>query len=200
MTSGRKIPPSMENPFDNIILFYVEKVNPYLRRLGVTPNMLTTCSLIFGILSPLLIYKGWFGIGAILFLIAYVFDCMDGNMARAFDMVTVFGDYYDHATDIIQIVLFVIAILMSPMRYEHKVSMLVTATILFCASFIHIGCQEKVYGYQVPCLQVWEKLCPNPDIIYTTRYFGTGTMIMFVVIFLLILSVLKDHIGGQCKV
>ena len=190
----------MENPFDNIILFYVEKVNPYLRAAGVTPNMLTTCSLVSGVVSALFVYRGWFGIGGLLFLLSYVFDCMDGNMARAFDMVTVFGDYYDHVTDFIQLVLLVSAIAMSPMRYEHKASFFVIAAILFIAGLVHLGCQERIYGNNVPCLKVFEALCPSPEtMIYKTRYLGTGTVTMFVVIFLLVVSVLKDN-AGQCRV
>ena len=34
-------------------------------------------------------------------MLGYYFDCIDGPMARKYNMVTVFGDYYDHGTDII---------------------------------------------------------------------------------------------------
>ncbi len=186
----------MENPFDNIILRFAERINPALVALGVTPNLLTSFSLIFGVVAAVFIYWGWFVTGAILFFMAYVFDCMDGNMARAFDMVTRFGDFYDHATDVVQGVCFIAAIAYSPMLYQWKVVLFVTTLISYVASMVHIGCQERMYGKSVPCLQMLEYLCPNPDKnIYTTRYFGTGTTVVFIVTFIILVALLGD---GRC--
>jgi phosphatidylglycerophosphate synthase len=194
--SGRKIPEDMENPFDNIILRFAERINPALVALGVTPNLLTSFSLIFGVAAAVFIYWGWFVTGAILFFMAYVFDCMDGNMARAFDMVTRFGDFYDHATDAVRGVSFIIAIAFSPMLYQWKVVLFVTTLILYVASMVHIGCQERMYGKSVSCLQMLEYLCPNPDKnIYATRYFGTGTTVVFIVTFIILVALLGD---GRC--
>lgn len=189
----------MENPFDNIILRFAERVNPTLVALGATPNLLTSFSLIFGIAAAVYIYWGWFVTGAVFFFIAYVFDCMDGNMARAFDMVTRFGDFYDHATDMIQGVCFIAAIAYSPMLYQWKVVLFVMILILYVASMVHIGCQERMYGKSVPSLQMLEYLCPNPHKnIYTTRYFGTGTTVVFIVTFIILVALLKHRSGDQC--
>jgi phosphatidylglycerophosphate synthase len=195
--SGRKIPEDMENPFDNIILRFAERVNPALVAHGVTPNLLTSFSLIFGVAAAVYIYWGCFVTGAILFFMAYVFDCMDGNMARAFDMVTRFGDFYDHVTDMVQVVCFIAAITCSPMLYQWKVVLFVTTLILYVAAMVHVGCQERMYGKSVPCLQMLEYLCPNPDKnIYTTRYFGTGTTVVFIVTFIILVALLN---GSRCS-
>ena len=197
--SGRKIPEDMENPFDNLILRFAERVNPALVAVGVTPNLLTSFSFIFGVAAAVYIYWGWFVTGVILFLVSYVFDCMDGNMARAFDMVTRFGDFYDHATDVIQIISFIAAVVYSPMLRQWKVVFFVVTSIIYVASFVHLGCQERIYGKSVQCLQVFEYLCPNPrQSIYTTRYFGSGTTVVFIVAFFILVALLKERSGGQC--
>lgn len=189
----------MENPFDNIILRFAERVNPALVAVGATPNLLTSFSLIFGVAAAVYIYWGWFVTGAIFFFMAYVFDCMDGNMARAFDMVTRFGDFYDHGTDLVQIISFIFAVAYSPILHQWKVVFFVTASIIYVASMVHIGCQERMYGKSVPCLQMLEYLCPNPEkSIYTTRYFGMGTVVVFIVTFFILVALLKERSGGQC--
>jgi hypothetical protein len=72
----------------------------------------------------------------------------------------------------------------------------VTTLISYVASMVHIGCQERMYGKSVPCLQMLEYLCPNPDKnIYTTRYFGTGTTVVFIVTFIILVALLGD---GRC--
>ena len=197
--SGRKIPADMENPFDNLILRFAERVNPALVAVGVTPNLLTSFSLIFCVAAAVYIYWGRFVVGAILFLVSYVFDCMDGNMARAFDMLTRFGDFYDHATDVIQIISFILAVVYSPMLYQWKVVFFVATSIIYVASLVHLGCQERIHGRSVPSLQMFEYLCPNPrQSIYITRYFGTGTTVVFVVTFFILVALLKERSGGQC--
>ena len=40
-------------------------------------------------------------ISAILYLTRYIFDCIDGFYARKYNMTTVFGDWYDHISDIL---------------------------------------------------------------------------------------------------
>ena len=199
MSSGRKIPEDMENPFDNIILRFAERINPALVTIGVTPNLLTSFSLVFGVAAAVYIYWGRFVTGATLFLVAYVFDCMDGNMARAFDMVTRFGDFYDHVTDLIQMICFIVAVAYSPMLFQWKMVFFVVTSIIYVASMVHLGCQERMYGKHVPCLQMFEYLCPNPDKnIYTTRYFGTGTTVVFIVTFFILVALLKERSGGRC--
>ena len=50
MSDGRKIENHTENPLDNILIDFSENISPGLRKLGFTPNMLTTIGTIFGLL------------------------------------------------------------------------------------------------------------------------------------------------------
>jgi phosphatidylglycerophosphate synthase len=68
---------------------------------NLTANDMTTISLIFGVISVVALYQQ----NAILFvssyILSYFFDCVDGAYARHYNMVTQFGDWYDHVKDVI---------------------------------------------------------------------------------------------------
>ena len=68
----------------------------------VTPNMITGLSLLLGISSGVSMYYDKYKLAALLNFLAYFFDCVDGHLARKFDMVTVFGDYFDHYSDLVK--------------------------------------------------------------------------------------------------
>ena len=53
----RKLKEHHENPIDNIIYIIVEILDPIFYRLNFTPNIITTLSLITGLLSGYYFYK-----------------------------------------------------------------------------------------------------------------------------------------------
>jgi archaetidylinositol phosphate synthase len=74
---------------------------PFARLLShttITPNQVTTASLIFGIGGAILLAFGgvaayW---GALLYMMAQFVDHMDGELARMTNQTSVFGHHYDH--------------------------------------------------------------------------------------------------------
>ena len=184
---GRKITRDKENPIDNILIDFATFVNPYLHSYGVTANMLTAGSFLFGILSSVLIYYNKFELAAVVFMIAYTFDCMDGNMARMFDEVTEFGDKFDHYTDITQIILTIIVIAINrKLSYKFKVILLIVMVVVFSGAVVHIGCQEKHYDEKSDdTLTILKRFCADKQMIYYTRYIGMGTMNLTFSLFLL---------------
>lgn len=178
---GRKIPYEMENPFDNVLIGFSSLINPYLRQLGVTPNLLTTFSLGFGILAAWLLFQNHVILAIIAYIISYLFDCMDGNMARMFDMVTRFGDLYDHGSDIIKTTLFYIALINNGyFSLSFKIAFLVISFVFGALTLVHIGCQERNYDSidneekrNVLSDFVW--LCSDKEKIQISKYFGFGT-------------------------
>ena len=101
MKEGRKIPKKYENPYNNIILEICEYISPTIYKLNITPNIITTIGVICTILS---IYKFCHNQkyqAAIFWYLQYFFDCLDGYIARKYNMETEFGDYYDHITDVL---------------------------------------------------------------------------------------------------
>lgn len=175
----RKIPENLENPIDNMIYLTTEKVSVLLKRLNFTPNMITTLSAFFGLLSIYLICKEKFVLGGVMYFISYYFDCVDGYYARKYDMVTEFGDYYDHVKDVV-VVIGIIWVLIYKRLYS-GLFFLVPVIILMLA---HFGCQEIYYGKQdeSTSLRMLKKMCPAENkkssleaVMRFTRWFGCGT-------------------------
>lgn len=186
ISDGRKIDKIYENPFDNIIIDIAHWLNiNLLKYLHITPNILTTISLLFGIISPYFFYKKQYGISSICFILAYLFDCADGNYARTFNMVTEYGDYYDHYSDIIKMVLLYYVILIHKIDVKLKIGFILLSGILTFLSAVHLGCQEKIYDpISNDFLSGLKPLCLNKKDIIWSRYFGVGTNMLFITLFL----------------
>ena len=77
-------------------------VSIQLAKTPVTPNQITSLGMFFGISGGLLYLKGdYFSIqiGSFLFLICYILDNCDGEVARIKDMRSLFGMRYDTFVD-----------------------------------------------------------------------------------------------------
>jgi phosphatidylglycerophosphate synthase len=69
---------------------------------GFTPNQITIFSLIFGLVSAIFFLKGDYlnlVLGAITMELSFVFDCVDGKIARLKKTGTQFGAYWDFIQD-----------------------------------------------------------------------------------------------------
>jgi phosphatidylglycerophosphate synthase len=183
----RKIKEEDDNPIDNILIDLCELISPFIHRLGLTPNMITTISLFFGLATAWLLYKRQYLLACISWTAQYFFDCLDGYIARKYDQVTVFGDYYDHISDIVKlsVVLFVLYRI-SPIKFYR---VLVVLTIFGILMIGHMGCQEKEYDKEDESgwLSLSKTACPNsffkdvPSTLQYTKYFGYGTFNLVVI-------------------
>ena len=82
--------------------FFMWLVRPYERaliRLGVTPNAITTASLVTALGAAVAFAFGWFATGGWLYLLTGMLDIVDGRIARATGKVTVAGAYFDSVMD-----------------------------------------------------------------------------------------------------
>src|SRR5713226_139049 len=70
-----------------------------LAGLGITPNTLTVLGLLLSILTAFIIAQGWLLAGGLLVLFAGIFDMFDGAMARARNVSTIFGAFFDSTLD-----------------------------------------------------------------------------------------------------
>ena len=91
-----------ESPFDTYFFCKIADllVDP-LHCIGLTPNKITTLSLIFSILATRECFLGHKKICVLFYLLNYIFDCIDGKMARKYNMGSLFGMQYDAVSDII---------------------------------------------------------------------------------------------------
>lgn len=186
---GRKIHHDYENPFDNVFIDIAHSINKHMfRPLGLTPNMITTLSLLSGLASAWLFHSSYYMSSAAFFIIAYILDCADGNFARMYDMETVFGDYYDHFSDIFKVLALSIAIIIHrPLSVKIRIRFFLILAILVYLSSMHLGCQEHIYSpfSEEHFLAVFKSVCPNRKYIRFTRYFGVGTQMIFIALFIL---------------
>lgn len=180
---GRKVSANVENPIDNLILIVGDPLIKFFHYLHFTPNMLTTISILFSYSGVYSVYLKNYKIGALLFFIGYMFDCFDGNYARRYDMVTVFGDYYDHVGDISKIILLMYVIYHSKLKTKLKVNGLIGFTILFVLMMVHFGCQEKIYNKE-SSLTLTKKMCYHQKYIHISKFFGSGTFMALLSIFI----------------
>jgi phosphatidylglycerophosphate synthase len=150
---------------------------------GFTPNIVTTFSLLSGLISAQQILRGNFKTAALMLLIAYYLDCVDGKLARQYNMITEFGDYYDHVGDVLKIIAILSALFISNTKKTSQkqwiyIGLLVVLVVLQCA---HLGYQEAIYDKieESVFLNIWRKMVAMDDTpeqtIQYTKYFGCGT-------------------------
>jgi len=179
-----KLTKEQENPIDYKIYSIVDKIIPYFYKLGFTPNMITTLSFVSALISLYLLYNDSYIYSGIFWGMNYIFDCMDGFMARKYDMVSKFGDIYDHVTDWTSGLMLIYL-----MYYKKKYDLLVLIIIFGILMTIHVGCQERVYNNKnTTTISILKELCPNEKYIYYTRYFGCATENIVIV-----LAIMSNH-------
>ena len=181
----RKVRIENENIFDNVFIYIGEYFVDDARGIGMTPNMVTTLSLVTGILTALLLSYSNYIAASVMFLISYILDCMDGTMARKFNMETVFGDYYDHFSDITKIlIIFIVLYNNDSTKFMNLLPFIILFAILLLTN---MGCQEQSYNSEMsPSLGLTRELCQVEQNVAYTKWFGCGTFVVFMVIMFLI--------------
>lgn len=189
----RKIPAKFENPIDNVIISHIDGIQPHFFKLGFTPNGLTTISLVCHLISMYFFvnnqeYSTVYSV--IFFIISYYFDCLDGHFARSHNMVTRFGDYYDHISDWFKVALFIWLIYTHFKPYYY--ASLVVLFIFALLSTIHLSCQECYYGHHTNTLYFLQYICPTnyfnikiDKCLNITKYTGCGTYVLISILILI---------------
>jgi phosphatidylserine synthase len=197
----RKIESNHENPIDDIFLHITEIISPFLYTTGHTPNIITTYSFISGLISLYYLYAGNTIYFAFYYILGYFFDCVDGYFARRYSMTSKYGDLYDHFTDLVVNGAIYFYIFNKVRDFKTltplKISLVIGLLVLSYLSFTHIGCQQKMLEKEVPSglptppvkvhdesLDILQKLCPDKNSITLTRFFGTGTLNLYIAVIL----------------
>jgi phosphatidylglycerophosphate synthase len=174
----RKVDREYDNPIDNLIIDVGDKILPYLKSIGHTPNVLTTYSFILGLAAVYFLYEdNLFNFG-ICFVLSYVFDCWDGYMARTYNMTSEFGDLYDHISDV---TVGLLVAYVAYNKYKHKLTLplLIIVGMMTFLMEKHVGCYQKFYidsnKKEKETIDIVAELCTDKNDIKWTRFFGTGT-------------------------
>ena len=189
----RKIPVEIENPIDNFCINIAEVTSPFFKDLNFTPNTITTFSLITGIMSITSYIKGDYTASAFYYFSSYIFDCCDGFYARKYDMVTDFGDRYDHYKDFLVASILLFFIVKRYLAAKGIVRFLPFLYLIFMLTqSVQVGCQERLFNRsgEPNFLNSFKQVCPvGDDDIYdfmkTVRFGGIGTGVIFVVFLIL---------------
>ena len=172
-----------ECPIDIYIFKLIDGQLETFYNLGFTPNMVTTLSIVFGLMSAYAIMQDHLGIAAFCWFIAYYLDCVDGKLARKYQMVSKFGDLYDHIGDLLKFIAVLYALFYSK---EEKTTdkqwfYLLIILILGIVQVVHMGYQECIYNKKEESayLNIVRLLCVDEEnaetIIHYTKHFGCGT-------------------------
>lgn len=133
---------SLEDPLSQFYYDLSSYVSPLLYKLGITPNFITTIRLIMSIIIfPYLFENEMYKSASVVYLLSYILDCLDGHYARRYNMETEFGDYYDHMTDIVSLVITMYYITFTVSKSHKWVVILIY--ILFLVSLVQVNCQER---------------------------------------------------------
>ena len=178
-------------------------MNPTFYRLGMTPNMLTALSILFGVFTFVAFLKEQYVVASVLFWISYLFDCCDGNFARKYRLVTKFGDKLDHMNDLFRNGL-VLALIM--WKDLNRIHFFFIVCILIMLTAYHMSCQELNYDKPEESATLnFVQLCKDKRHIRWTRYGGCGTLVIFMTIYLAFLTPDKSqtlqasHLSEYCK-
>ena len=86
-----KLSDKLIDPVDNIFYSTCEKIAPYFYECKISPNMITTISLFFKCLTIYSFYYNNFVNFSIFYFIQYLFDCLDGTVARKYKQYSKYG-------------------------------------------------------------------------------------------------------------
>ena len=142
-SDSKKIPDYLEGKIDILILELVKIINPIFKRFNLSPNHITTLSLVFGLISVYRLKNKQYFYSALYYLVSYFFDCQDGNYARTYNMVTDYGDIYDHLKDFIVFIL-IGYYLIKNVKYKYlRIIYIIILSLMIIGLNLYSGCVEK---------------------------------------------------------
>jgi phosphatidylglycerophosphate synthase len=150
--------------------------------------MITTYSLILGLVSAYYYYHNEIYLFVLCFALSYFFDCLDGYIARKYNMKSEFGSYYDSISDISVNVLLIYIVYI---KYKTKINnwiLIIFLTSVFLLN-LELSCQNKIndqYNYICPDSIVSLK---NKGFMKYLRWFSPAT---FNIIFIGLLVYIKN--------
>ena len=182
---SNKLPRKYENPIDYIFEEISYLLGPKFYYNKYTPNMITTLSFIFGFIALYSLYNKKYVLAAIFHIMSYLFDCLDGNYARTYNMETKIGDLYDHIKDTVYCVLLIyVLVIRNNHTKKNKIIIYSIFSILLLISLVFFGCTEtyiKKHRKDLLAsnsLDTFSKLCPSRHTFFlsTFKYFSIGTL------------------------
>jgi len=134
---------------------------------NIHPNVLTIFSFLFAILAAFCFFENWLIIGAVLYLINFVFDCTDGTLARLTNQSSNIGAKLDFYTDRIGIICLYFGLWWS--QYYQNNNMYIGAIIII----VHYAIM--FLGDKLVKNQTYKTILPKVNSYYSPFEEGMGT-------------------------
>ncbi len=187
----KKLPSYLESPVDNGIYYIIEKIAPSVYSMGFTPNMITTLGNVCTLIFIYFFIQKRFYLSALFFFLSYMFDCLDGYLARSYNMTTEFGDLYDHTSDLLKTLSYIYLLFTTNRQMLFKILPIILVSMVL--TFIHFAHQEIYYGKPGDSitLQLFTMFSlaktkeEAEQYLPLTRYFGCGSTILLMTIIII---------------
>jgi len=203
----KEIPSRYLNPILDVASNISVKLSPIFYQYGLTPNNITTISLVFGLLAVYALTRQsasgvfWFGVW---YLIGFVFDCMDGYYARRYRMTSKFGDWYDHLKDTL-LYIAICYVLVRQYGLLRSPGSIIVIIVLAILQYVYNGClatyrnnQKELTGFN--SMTVARRMCGGrgrPEILghrlSMLRWVDTSTCLVVVWLVAIYLFYLKQN-------
>ena len=163
-TSKYKDPFQYESFTDVNIFFPISDilVTPF-RKLGLTPNGVTLLSAIIRLYSIFLLSINQIEYACVFLIVGYLFDCVDGNMARKYNMGSKYGMALDMVSDQITTIILITYILCTK-HFENYWLLLVAIIFMFLCS-LSVSIAEALLSYKKTGTDNFYKNKDNLEII-----------------------------------
>lgn len=154
----------------------------FLGKAKITPNVLTTIAIIFGIIAFYFFYQGRIFLAAVFVLLNYLFDILDGMEARTLGLQTKAGGFYDFVTDRAVRFSWYLALIKSHTLESYLVFLVVTLEALGNIIFLYVSAKNLRYlnfmPYALPLLPIGAILNSIPQALTLELYLGSGILMI----------------------
>ena len=173
---------------DSTLSKWILKTIDFWHDNGAIPNDLTTLGALSTAATFYFLYQGSFYGTFVFILLRWYFDYADGILARKYDQVSVFGDYFDHINDFIFVIGIFIIFLIKSKKYGFVPAGIFTLFVLL--QLVQTGCIEKETDTEgEDSLSKFKSWCVAPQ---TMKYLDTTTTYV-VAIILAAIFVSNEH-------
>lgn len=135
-----------DNIFDAFIKKNFDKLYPLFKKMYIKPNHLTLIGLICGLLGVYYLYKNNLNYFTILWLLSLLFDIIDGDYSRKYNLSTKFGKWFDIISDLIRsVALFIIFYKLYDIKNIIKNNKIIMLLLLLLTinGYFYLSCYKK---------------------------------------------------------
>jgi hypothetical protein len=152
------------DPISESKIFYPlsNKLLPFFHKLNFKPNDITILSFLFTLIGLYFYIKDKNILGITFFLIGFMFDCMDGQMARKYNQSSTYGMILDNVCDMIKIILLIPIIIYKLIKKNKIKKLLIILFLLLLFNFFFI--KNSYLNYAILSYQKY-----NNDNFYFTK-------------------------------